>query len=153
MRTQSYSVVLGLLVTTLGACAASLPPQDLVSARNAYSRANNDGTTGRLNPSDLDAAHKQLNVAEASFEENGDTQHTRDQSYLALRRTEYAEVIARRAPILHLLELTLDYLATSYARLILPLSSDGQVIDRLITCEAHEGHAHELQKFFEETKE
>lgn len=95
MRNRSHSVILGLLVTTLGACAASLPPQDLVSARNAYSRANNDGTTGRLNPSDLDAAHKQLNVAEASFEENGDTQNTRDQSYLALRRTEYAEVIAR----------------------------------------------------------
>lgn len=95
MRNRSYSVMLGLLVTSLGACAASLPPQDLVSARNAYSRANNDGTTGRLNPSDLDAAHKQLNVAETAFEENGDTQDTRDQAYLALRRTEYAEVIAR----------------------------------------------------------
>ena len=95
MRTRKYSVILGLLVTSLGACAATLPPQDLISARNAYSRANNDGTTGRLNPSDLDAAHKQLNVAETAFEENGDTQDTRDQSYLALRRTEYAEVIAR----------------------------------------------------------
>ena len=65
----------------------------------------------------------------------------------------YAEAIARRAPVLHLIELTLDHLATSYARIILPLSSDGAVIDRLITCEAHENHAHELQKFFKETKE
>jgi hypothetical protein len=71
----------------------------------------------------------------------------------ALIHRHYAEVIARRAPILHLIELTVDYLATSYARLILPLSSDGQIIDRLMTCEAHEDHAHELQKFFKETKE
>ncbi|MES1189173.1 MAG: OmpA family protein [Myxococcales bacterium] len=97
MRTRSYKLIFGLAVgsLTLGACAASLPPQDLVSARDAYSRANNDGMTGRLNPSDLDSAHKQLGAAEASFAENGDTQGTRDQAYLALRRVEYAEVIAR----------------------------------------------------------
>jgi outer membrane protein OmpA-like peptidoglycan-associated protein len=97
MTTRSYKLILGLAVgsLTLGACAASIPPQDLVSARDAYSRVNNDGTTGRLNPSDLDSAHKQLNAAEASFTENGDTQGTRDQAYLALRRVEYAEVIAR----------------------------------------------------------
>jgi hypothetical protein len=71
----------------------------------------------------------------------------------ALIHRHYAEVIARRAPALHLIELTVDYLATSYARLILPLSSDGRVIDRLMTCEAHEDHGHELQKFFKETKE
>ena len=95
MRNQSYIAILGLLASGLAACAASLPPQDLVSARNAYGRASNDGSTAKIDPSDLDAAHKQLNVAEAAFKENGDTQDTRDQSYLALRRTEYAEVIAR----------------------------------------------------------
>jgi outer membrane protein OmpA-like peptidoglycan-associated protein len=95
MRTQSYIAIFGLALGTLAACAASLPPQDLVSARNAYNRASNDGTTSKLNPSDLDAAHKQLEVAETAFREDGDTQGTRDQSYLALRRTEYAEVIAR----------------------------------------------------------
>lgn len=71
----------------------------------------------------------------------------------ALIHRHYAEVIERRAPILHLIELTVNYLATSYARIILPLSSDGTVIDRLMTCEAHEDHAHALQKFFKETKE
>jgi outer membrane protein OmpA-like peptidoglycan-associated protein len=95
MRTQSYIAIFGLAVSALTACAASLPPQDLVSARNAYNRANNDGTTSKLDPSDLDAAHKQLEVAETAFREDGDTQGTRDQSYLALRRTEYAETIAR----------------------------------------------------------
>ncbi len=95
MRTQSYIAIFGLLISGVAACAASLPPQDLVSARNTYQRVSNDGSTAKVNPSDLDTAHKQLEVAEASFRENGDTQGTRDQSYLALRRTEYAEVIAR----------------------------------------------------------
>ena len=84
-----------MIVVGLGACAASLPPQDLLSARNAYNRAQNDGSTAQLNPSDMDTARKQLAAAEASFTENGDTQGTRDQAYLALRRTEYAEVVAR----------------------------------------------------------
>jgi outer membrane protein OmpA-like peptidoglycan-associated protein len=95
MRTQRCIGILGVTLVALTACAASLPPQDLVSARAAYSRANGDGTTGKNNPRDMDAAKKQLDVAEASFRENGDTQSTRDESYLALRKTEFAEVIAR----------------------------------------------------------
>jgi len=70
----------------------------------------------------------------------------------ALIHRHYAEAVDRRAPMLHAIELTLDHLTTSYARLILPLSGDGGVIDRLITVEAHEDRAHELQKFFEQTK-
>jgi len=71
----------------------------------------------------------------------------------ALIHRHYAEVVDRRAPILHVIELTVNAQATSYARIILPLSSDGKVIDRLMTCEAHEDHHHALQKFFQETKE
>jgi hypothetical protein len=71
----------------------------------------------------------------------------------ALIQQHYTEVIERRAPILHVIELTVNYLTTSYARIILPLSSDGTVIDRLVTCEAHEDHAYALQKFFQETKD
>lgn len=71
----------------------------------------------------------------------------------ALIHRHYAEVIARRVPILHVIALTVNDLATSYARIILPFSSDGKVIDRLMTCEAHEDHALALQKFFQEAKE
>jgi outer membrane protein OmpA-like peptidoglycan-associated protein len=95
MRTNRYIAILGAFASTLAACAASLPPQDLVSARTAYNRASNDGVTAQVNPSDLDTAHKQLEIAETAFRDNGDTQSTRDQAYLALRRAEYAEVIAR----------------------------------------------------------
>jgi hypothetical protein len=71
----------------------------------------------------------------------------------ALIQRHYTEVIERRVPILHVIELTLNYLATSYARIILPLSGDGAVIDRLMTCEAHEDHAYALHKFFAGSKE
>lgn len=76
------------------ACAASLPPPDLVSARTAYDRANR-GPAKQLNPADVHAAKQQLAIAEAEFRNNGDTQMARDHAYLALRKAELAEVIAR----------------------------------------------------------
>lgn len=82
--------------------------------------------------------------------------HARDlqpPEFGALIHGHYCECVARRAPMLHLIQLNTGDVATSYARIILPLSSDGQAIDRLMTCEAHEDHAHALQKFFQETKE
>jgi outer membrane protein OmpA-like peptidoglycan-associated protein len=81
------------LLGALG-CATSVPPRDLISARAAYERANK-ANVAAVTPRDMDVARKQLEVAEASFQSDGDTQHTRDQSYLSLRKTEYAEVIAR----------------------------------------------------------
>jgi outer membrane protein OmpA-like peptidoglycan-associated protein len=75
-------------------CAPSRPPQDLVSARSAYDRASK-GPAPDLNPKDMDAAKKQLDLAEASYTQEGNTEGTRNQSYLALRKTELAEVVAR----------------------------------------------------------
>jgi outer membrane protein OmpA-like peptidoglycan-associated protein len=95
MRTVRFVAIIAMTVSSFTACAASLPPQDLLSARSAYSRAQNDGSTAQTNPRDMDTAKKQLDAAETSFREDGDTQGTRDQAYLALRKTEYAEVIAR----------------------------------------------------------
>jgi outer membrane protein OmpA-like peptidoglycan-associated protein len=75
-------------------CAATMAPQELVNARSAYNRAAT-GPTQQLNPADLHVAKDQLAVAEASFAEDGDTQQTRDAAYLAVRKTELAEVHAR----------------------------------------------------------
>lgn len=47
------------------------------------------------NPSGMDTAWKQLEEAEASFEKDGDSQETRNEAYLALRKTELAESVAR----------------------------------------------------------
>lgn len=75
------------------ACGASMAPQDLVHARSAYDNASR-GPAQQYNPADLHTAKQQLDVAEAAFTKNGDTQDTRDQAYLALRKTELAEVVA-----------------------------------------------------------
>ena len=89
----SFAVALGVS-TTFAACASTTPPQDLMTARSAYDRASK-GPAAELNPADMHAARAQLDVAEAAFEEDGDTQNTRDQAYLAVRKTELAEVVAR----------------------------------------------------------
>lgn len=91
-RIFKASLVFGLLGTI--ACAPSKPPQDLLSARAAYYRAS-EGPSVALNPSGMDTARKQLEAAEASFEKDGDTQETRNEAYLALRKTELAESVAR----------------------------------------------------------
>jgi outer membrane protein OmpA-like peptidoglycan-associated protein len=75
-------------------CAAAMPPQDLVNARTAYDRASK-GPAPAFNPADLHTAKEQLEVAEAAFREDGDTQNTRDQAYVAVRKTELAESVAR----------------------------------------------------------
>ncbi|HEX7603657.1 MAG TPA: OmpA family protein [Polyangiaceae bacterium] len=90
---------LGLLIVITGVvgiagCAAALPPQDLVNARAAFDRASK-GPAQQLDPADLHTAKEQLDVAETSFTRDGDTQDTRDQAYLAVRKTELAEVRAR----------------------------------------------------------
>lgn len=93
--TASTSILLAFASTTLVlGCAAATPPQDLQNARTAYSRAS-QGPAQQLDPAGMHVARQQLDVAEASFEKDGDTQHTRDQAYLAVRKTELAEVHAR----------------------------------------------------------
>ncbi len=94
IRNLTRFAALTSVVALLG-CAANMPPQDLVNARTAYNRAKN-GPAQKLDPAGLNTAKEQLDVAEASFEENGDTQDTRDQSYLAVRKTELAESNARK---------------------------------------------------------
>lgn len=89
---------LGLVLTLSGiaACAPAVPPQELVSARNAYDRASH-GVTAQADPADLHTAKKTLDRAEKSFADNGDARETRDLAYTAERRTEIAETRARTA--------------------------------------------------------
>jgi outer membrane protein OmpA-like peptidoglycan-associated protein len=90
---MKYAAILGVLVTFVG-CAEAVPPQDLVTARNEYSRAS-QGPAAQLDPADLHAAKETLDSAEKSFADTGDTQETRDAAYTAERRTEIAESKAR----------------------------------------------------------
>jgi outer membrane protein OmpA-like peptidoglycan-associated protein len=72
------------------ACATAMPPADLITARATYSRAS-QGPAATLDPADLHSADESLKVAEQSFAQNGDTQGTRDLSYVADRRAQIAE--------------------------------------------------------------
>jgi outer membrane protein OmpA-like peptidoglycan-associated protein len=76
------------------ACASAQPPPELVQARMAYHRAS-VGPAQQYNPSDIDAAKRQLDEAETCFKEDGDAQVTRDAAYVALRKAELAEVVGR----------------------------------------------------------
>jgi len=81
-------------------CAASLwgcaetVPKELADARAAYDRAEK-GPAQELAPADLHGAHTELTKAEKAFDEHGNTENTRDLSYVALRRVEIAEAKGR----------------------------------------------------------
>ena len=79
-------------LTTLG-CAHS-PPNELIEARAAYHQASGS-SAARETPAQLHTAHNALERAEASFKEEGDSEQTRDLSYVATRKAQLAEVQAR----------------------------------------------------------
>jgi outer membrane protein OmpA-like peptidoglycan-associated protein len=72
------------------ACAAVLPPPDLVTARATYARASH-GSAATLDPADLHTAAESLELAEEAFTRDGDTSNTRDLAYVADRRAQIAE--------------------------------------------------------------
>jgi outer membrane protein OmpA-like peptidoglycan-associated protein len=76
-----------------GACAHT-PPQELVAARDAYGEAEG-GVAKEQAPAQLHAAHTALEEAERSFSRDGDSEHTRDLSYVALRKAQLAAVQGR----------------------------------------------------------
>ncbi len=95
MNTQKIrtGLVLAAILTT-AACASTLPPNELVTARSNYARAA-AGPAAQLAPGDLDSAKKTLDQAEASFKDQGDTAEVKDMAYAAARNAEIAESRAR----------------------------------------------------------
>jgi outer membrane protein OmpA-like peptidoglycan-associated protein len=79
-----------LLLAGSVACAAALPPADLVTARATYARASH-GPAASLDPADLHTAAESLELAEEAFTRDGDTSNTRDLAYVADRRAQIAE--------------------------------------------------------------
>jgi outer membrane protein OmpA-like peptidoglycan-associated protein len=76
------------------ACGATMPPSELVTARNTYQRASK-GVAAQYKPDELHVAKESLDTAEASFEKDGDSQKTKDLAYTAGLRAEIAEADAR----------------------------------------------------------
>lgn len=72
------------------ACGASRPPAELVDARAAYQRASTS-PGGQMASGDVLDAKRSLEQAEKSFDEDGDSKHTKDLAYIAQRRSIAAE--------------------------------------------------------------
>ena len=85
---------LSLLGVMLGACGAAQPPDQLVQARETYQRAS-EGPAAELTPAELHTAKQSLDRAEASFEDEPDSQATIDYSYVAQRKAESAHYQAK----------------------------------------------------------
>jgi len=77
----------------LAACA-SAPSRELVDARSAYARASS-GPAARVVPAELHKARVSLDTAENAFA--NDSSDQRDLAYVAERRAQLAEVLAKRA--------------------------------------------------------
>lgn len=86
------ALALASLLATAG-CTAIAPAQ-LVDARRAYETSSRS-QTGQLNPTDLYEAKKSLDQANAEFDTNGDTTVTRDYAYIAMRKVQLADAVAR----------------------------------------------------------
>jgi outer membrane protein OmpA-like peptidoglycan-associated protein len=71
-------------------CATAQPPQELLDARAAYLRAQQSHAS-ELSPASLHTAKQALDGAEKRFEDDGPSIDTRDQSYIALRKSQLAE--------------------------------------------------------------
>jgi hypothetical protein len=77
-------------------CAASIPPAELIDARQAYQHAT-VGLAATLMPAELYRAKEALAVAERSFQESPSSARTRDLAYVARRKAMLAEVLASSA--------------------------------------------------------
>jgi outer membrane protein OmpA-like peptidoglycan-associated protein len=81
------------MACSLAGCKTALPPKDLLEAREEYQRAAS-GLAGKLAPADVHIARESLDAADKAFLDTGDTPETRDKAYVAMRKSQLAEVIA-----------------------------------------------------------
>jgi len=79
-----------LMASALVACGgAAVPPQELNDARAAYAEAQK-GPAADLAPAQLDTAKQALDAAQASFDQDGPSDKTKDLAYIAQRRAQIA---------------------------------------------------------------
>ncbi|NLE88877.1 MAG: OmpA family protein [Myxococcales bacterium] len=86
---------LGGITVLLGACGAAIPPQELVDARAAYQQAV-ESPASEWAPAKLDTARQSLEEAEAAFEDDPDSELTRDLAYIAERRARASAAAGQR---------------------------------------------------------
>jgi outer membrane protein OmpA-like peptidoglycan-associated protein len=91
MRIQSFALA---AMAVLVGCGSNLPPKELVDARATYQSASK-GPAAQQSPAELHVAKQSLDVAERSFNDDGDSPATKDYSYIAIRKAQLADASAR----------------------------------------------------------
>jgi outer membrane protein OmpA-like peptidoglycan-associated protein len=96
MRTIQTSILFGAALTALAAvaCGPTIPPKELADARTQY-QMSSQGVAAQETPAQLHNAKVALDKAENSFAEDGDKPHVKDEAYIALRKAQLADVMAR----------------------------------------------------------
>jgi outer membrane protein OmpA-like peptidoglycan-associated protein len=92
-KTMLNGSLMAVLALSAVGCAHN-PPKELLDARAAY-RQSAGGVAAQENPAALHTAEQSLQIAEQSFDKDGDNEHTRDLAYVAMRKAQLAEVQAR----------------------------------------------------------
>jgi outer membrane protein OmpA-like peptidoglycan-associated protein len=91
MKSKTTRALTGVvLAAAVAGCGASVP-MELANARTEVRRIE-AGPTATTNPAGLHTAKQTLAAAENYYDEEGDTQETRDLAYVAQRRAQAAEV-------------------------------------------------------------
>jgi outer membrane protein OmpA-like peptidoglycan-associated protein len=91
MKFMTLSILI-LSLAILTGCA-SIPPAELINARQAYQQASS-GPAAQLVPAELHKAEAALALAEKSFRDDPKSFRTRDLAYIADRKAKTAEALA-----------------------------------------------------------
>jgi outer membrane protein OmpA-like peptidoglycan-associated protein len=94
MKTKQFLIIVMSAVFFAG--CATMPPNELVNARQAY-RIASDGQAAELAPAELHKAQDALNLAEQSFQKEPDSAITKDLAYVAQRKSELAGAVGAMA--------------------------------------------------------
>jgi outer membrane protein OmpA-like peptidoglycan-associated protein len=90
---RTATLVLPVALACVAACAATVP-KELNDARAAYHDAA-AGPAAQYNMAQLHTAEETLKQAESSFSDDGDSAGTRDRAYVAMRKSQLADVQGR----------------------------------------------------------
>ena len=95
MKHIKYFIVIAFVGMLIG-CSASVPPPELVNARQAYQKASM-GQAAQLVPAELHKAQIALAAAEKAFLDEPNSFNAKDLAYIADRKAKMAEGLAASA--------------------------------------------------------
>jgi len=96
MKHSQSKTAMAVVLFLTTACGAAAPPSELVDAREAFVRAS-EGAASELAPVQLEDARQSLATAESSFQDDPESQRTKDLAYVAQRHAESAEAHGAQA--------------------------------------------------------